>query len=122
MRASSVLRSAVVVQPDLRSADVYVLASQAASFSACLLPTGLGVHIEVSEGGGTRELDVPMQLPPAYFSDPNPTPPDPPVLFACGGLLVWLSVVHTVNTIRGLEPLSLEPFVDHEFLCNELSN
>ena len=64
LRASSVLRSAVVVQPGLRSSDVYVLASQAASFSACLLPTGLGVHIEVSEGGGTRELDVPMQLPP----------------------------------------------------------
>ena len=64
LRASSVLRSAVVVQLDLCSADVYVLASQAASFSACLLPTGLGVHIEVSEGGGTRELDVPMQLPP----------------------------------------------------------
>jgi len=64
LRASPASPFAVVVRPSLCAADVYVLASEGATLSACLLHTGFGVRVEVSDGDRTWALDVPMPLPP----------------------------------------------------------
>ena len=64
LRASPASPIAVVVRPSLCAADVYVLASESATLGACLLHTGFGVRVEVSDGDRTWALDVPMPLPP----------------------------------------------------------
>ena len=64
LRASPASPIAVVVRPSLCAADVYVLASEGAALGACVLHTGFGVRVEVSECDRTWALDVPMPLTP----------------------------------------------------------